>query len=39
MEKREVVVPSDLPIVCLILIGLGDNLGLCYLFFKVTKSL
>ena len=40
MEKTEVVVLSDLPTVCLImLVGLRDNLGLCYLFFRTTKSL
>lgn len=40
MEKTEVVVPSDLPTVCLImLVGLRDNLDLCYLFFRTTKTL
>lgn len=40
MEKMEVIVPSDLPSVVLImLVGLRDNLGLCYLFFRTTKSL
>ena len=40
MEKTEVVVPSDLPTVCLImLVVLRDNLDLCYLFFRKTKSL
>jgi len=40
MEKSEVVVLSDLPTVCLIMLaGLRDNLGLFYLFFRTTKSL
>lgn len=39
IEEKEVVIPSSLPITCLILIGLRDNIGQCYLLFKVKTNL